>query len=468
MQHLAAKGWVCVAINYRLAPTRPLPRADHRRQAGDRLDQGEHRGVRRRPRLPRDHRRLRRRPPRRPGGADRRTTRRSSPASRTPTRRCRRRPVLRRLRPGRLDRAEERARQLRDRLPGPAGPCRPPGPSTPSSSRRPRPSLRITPDAPDFFVLHGTNDTPGPGRAGPALRGEAARDLQGDGHLRRAPRRPARLRRVPVDPVSHHVVRAVDRYLHWHWNQYRREHARARHDSPEGAEPARAQPRGRPRIRSPDDVAQDLGGAAGDREAPGVEQLPAPPRCDVVVRCHDPVAVELDAPARRCPAGCVRRAAWPRSTPRPGPGRPASAASSRTPSSVHTVDSATAWPTATRWAAVRSSAAARATARSVLLSSRLVAIATRSLASVVRASFQPSSDLADQAVVGHEHVVQEHLVEHRVAGELAQRPHVDAGGLHVDEEVADALVLRHVRVGAGQADAPVGALGDASSTPSGR
>ncbi len=65
MYHLAAKGWICVAINYRLAP-RDRSGADHRRQAGHRLDQGQHRGVRRRPRLPRDHRRLRRRSPHRP------------------------------------------------------------------------------------------------------------------------------------------------------------------------------------------------------------------------------------------------------------------------------------------------------------------------------------------------------------------------------------------------------------------
>ena len=35
-------------------------------------------------------------------------------------------------------------------------------------------------------------------------------------------------------------------------------------------------------------------------------------------------------------------------------------------------------------------------------------------------------DLADHAVVRHEHVVQEHLVEQRIAGDLAQRPHLDA------------------------------------------
>ena len=49
MQHLAAKGWVCVAINYRLSPRDRLAGAHRRREAGDRLDPRAHRGVRRRP-----------------------------------------------------------------------------------------------------------------------------------------------------------------------------------------------------------------------------------------------------------------------------------------------------------------------------------------------------------------------------------------------------------------------------------
>ena len=84
---------------------------------------------------------------------------------------------------------------------------------------------------------------------------------------------------------------------------------------------------------------------------------------------------------------------------------------------------------------------------------------TRSLASVVRGAAPAVVLLADEAVVGHEHVVEEHLVEHRLAGELAQRPDVDAGRLHVDHEARDAVVLRLLGVGAGEADAPVGFLG---------
>jgi acetyl esterase/lipase len=84
------------------------------------------------------------------------------------------------------------------------------------------PLLRITPDAPDFFVLHGTHDT--------LVSVEQARLFV------------ARLREVSGSTVAYaelpgaqhawdvftsvrsgHVVRAVDRYLHWHWNGYRRE-----------------------------------------------------------------------------------------------------------------------------------------------------------------------------------------------------------------------------------------------------
>ena len=62
----------------------------------------------------------------------------------------------------------------------------------------------------------------------------------------------------------------------------------------------------------------------------------------------------------------------------------------RTPSRVQTVESATARPTATCSAAVSVPAEASSTARSVEAESRVVAMATRSLASVVRASLQPS------------------------------------------------------------------------------
>jgi acetyl esterase/lipase len=82
------------------------------------------------------------------------------------------------------------------------------------------PLLRVTPDAPDFFVLHGTHDT--------VVSVEQARLFV------------SRLREVSGGTVVYaempgaqhaydvfasvrcgHVVRAVDRFLHWHWNGYR-------------------------------------------------------------------------------------------------------------------------------------------------------------------------------------------------------------------------------------------------------
>src|SRR5438034_28902 len=48
------------------------------------------------------------------------------------------------------------------------------------------------------------------------------------------------------------------------------------------------------------------------------------------------------------------------------------------------------------------------------------------------------------------------LVEVGVPGHLAERPHLDAGRLHVDQEVADAVVLGLVRLGADQGEQPVG------------
>src|SRR5438034_2798160 len=48
------------------------------------------------------------------------------------------------------------------------------------------------------------------------------------------------------------------------------------------------------------------------------------------------------------------------------------------------------------------------------------------------------------------------LVEVGVPGHLAERPHLDAGRLHVDQEVADAVVLRLVRLAADQGEHPVG------------
>ena len=83
----------------------------------------------------------------------------------------------------------------------------------------------------------------------------------------------------------------------------------------------------------------------------------------------------------------------------------------------------------------------------------------RSWASVVSATRQPVADGADDVGGGHAGVGEEHLVERRVAVHLAQRPDLDAGLVHRQHEVRDALVLGHVPVGAGQQHAVVGVVG---------
>ena len=84
------------------------------------------------------------------------------------------------------------------------------------------PILRITPDAPDFFVIHGAHDT-----LVPVLQAR-----QFVARLREVSKRsvvyvelPGAQHAFDVFPSirSGHIVRAIDRYLHWHWNQYRRE-----------------------------------------------------------------------------------------------------------------------------------------------------------------------------------------------------------------------------------------------------
>jgi acetyl esterase/lipase len=82
------------------------------------------------------------------------------------------------------------------------------------------PLLRITSDAPDFFVLHGTHDT--------LVSVEQARLFVA--RLREVSERSVVYAELPgaqhaYDVFSSvrcaHVVRGVDRFLHWHWNGYR-------------------------------------------------------------------------------------------------------------------------------------------------------------------------------------------------------------------------------------------------------
>ena len=72
----------------------------------------------------------------------------------------------------------------------------------------------------------------------------------------------------------------------------------------------------------------------------------------------------------------------------------------------------------------------------------------------------PLAGLAEALAVGDADVGEVHLVELGVARHLPQRPDLDAGGVHVDDEVGQALVLGNVGVGAGEQQAPAGHVGE--------
>ncbi len=114
-----------------------------------------------------------------------------------------------------------RSIQLRDRFLGPRV-IRKRFTKDPEVFEKASPLLRITPDAPDFFVLHGRYDT--------LVEVNQARQFVAK--LREVSKRTVVYAELPgtqhafdVFPSirSAHVVRAIDRYLHWHWNGYRRE-----------------------------------------------------------------------------------------------------------------------------------------------------------------------------------------------------------------------------------------------------
>ncbi len=86
------------------------------------------------------------------------------------------------------------------------------------------PLTRVTADAPDFFLIHGRNDT--------LVGVEQARQLVA--RLRETSKRSVVYAELPhaqhafdVIPSIRglHIVRAIDRYLHWHWNTWRKEQA---------------------------------------------------------------------------------------------------------------------------------------------------------------------------------------------------------------------------------------------------
>jgi acetyl esterase/lipase len=222
MQHLAAKGWVCVAINYRLAPRDPFPAQiidvkqaiawikDNIAAYGGDPDYlaitggsaGGH--LTALAALTFEDKSWQ------PGFEDADTSVQVAV------------PFY-----GGYDMAGstglKSARQLRDRFLAPRI-MQTTWAENPELFEAASPILRITPDAPDFLVLHGTIDTLFPVEQArlfvEKLRGISKRtvvyaELSGAQHA------------FDIFPSirSAHIVRAVDRYLHWHWNQYRREHA---------------------------------------------------------------------------------------------------------------------------------------------------------------------------------------------------------------------------------------------------
>ena len=69
----------------------------------------------------------------------------------------------------------------------------------------------------------------------------------------------------------------------------------------------------------------------------------------------------------------------------------------------------------------------------------------------------PAVALVAQAVLDrHLNIAEEDLVELRLAGDLAQRPHLDAGRVHVDDEVRQVPVARRLGVALRDEDAEVG------------
>ena len=154
----------------------------------------------------------------------------------------------------------------------------------------------------------------------------------------------------------------------------------------------------------------------------------------------------------------------------PGCSPPTERRVARTPSRARDWASASRPPSRSRvtgscssgWSATRASTPSRAPPKAESDDSD-----TRSLARVVRASLHPPSTSPTTQSSGTKHV-EEDLVEQGRAGDLPQRPHLDPRRSHVDQEVGDALVLGHVGIGAGQADAPCRPAAPPRSTPSGR
>ncbi len=220
MQHMAAKGWVCVAINYRLAPRDPFPAQiidvkqaiawirEHIEEYGGDPDYIAITGGSAGGHLtalaavtPND-------PAYQPGfeGAD------TSVAVAVPHY-------------GVYDFSGctglRSAEQMRDTFLAPQI-VRRRWEEAPEIFEAGTPLLRITKEAPDFFVLHGAHDS--------LVSVEQARLFvqrlrETSGATVVYAELPGAQHAFDVFPSirSAHIVRAIDRYLHWHWNTWRRE-----------------------------------------------------------------------------------------------------------------------------------------------------------------------------------------------------------------------------------------------------
>lgn len=91
----------------------------------------------------------------------------------------------------------------------------------PDLYRAASPLLRITPDAPDFFVIHGRNDTLVDVAQARAFVEELRATSDQSVVYAELPRTQHAFDIFP-SVRSAHIVRAIDRYLHWHWNGWRR------------------------------------------------------------------------------------------------------------------------------------------------------------------------------------------------------------------------------------------------------
>ena len=109
----------------------------------------------------------------------------------------------------------------------------------------------------------------------------------------------------------------------------------------------------------------------------------------------------------------------------------------------------------------------RSIATSCSTCSRQMNDAPRSLASVVFATRQPSCSGPMRLLDRDLDVVEEDLVELALAGDLAQRTHLDARRRHRDRQHRDPLVRRRARIGSHQRDAPGRRSARTTTTPSG-